>query len=252
MPNGATSGVSDSIHPSTPDFDAAHAVQNSWPRMPAVDGMVTTRPDVGNHHRQDSTGDVSRAEQGGLDLGSEVLGSDLFQESSIEIARVVDHHVEPTVPAHGSLDRGVGSCGVGDIQSDRRQIVVLAESGGDAFGIPCNANYPVASCGRSLSDVDTLPRPAPVTKHVCFVKFGNAWLASRSSTRERALDRADAGSTSPEWVTSRMLTRLRRVAVVAVTESGSACGLRRAGKPTDKSLGSADGLGSENADGWSS
>jgi hypothetical protein len=179
MPNGATSGVSDSIHPSTPDFDAAHAVQNSWPRMPAVDGMVTTRPDVGNHHRQDSTGDVSRAEQGGLDLGSEVLGSDLFQESSIEIARVVDHHVEPTVPAHGSLDRGVGSCGVGDIQSDRRQIVVLAESGGDAFGIPCNANYPVASCGRSLSDVDTHPA-ARAGEETCLLRQTRQRMASES------------------------------------------------------------------------
>src|SRR5438445_530932 len=45
MPNGATSGVSDSIQPSTPNLAAAYALQNSWPTMPAVDEIVTTRPE---------------------------------------------------------------------------------------------------------------------------------------------------------------------------------------------------------------
>ena len=45
MPNGATSGVSDSIQPSSANFDAAYAVQNSCPIRPAVELMVTTSPD---------------------------------------------------------------------------------------------------------------------------------------------------------------------------------------------------------------
>ena len=45
MPNGATSGVSDSIQPSTPNLEAAYAVQNSWPTMPAVEEIATTRPE---------------------------------------------------------------------------------------------------------------------------------------------------------------------------------------------------------------
>ena len=44
IPNGAISGVSDSIHPSIPNFAAAYAVQNIWPAMPAVDEIVTSRP----------------------------------------------------------------------------------------------------------------------------------------------------------------------------------------------------------------
>src|SRR4029079_8893451 len=44
MPNGAISGVSDSIHPSMPNFAAAYAVQNIWPAMPAVEDTVTSRP----------------------------------------------------------------------------------------------------------------------------------------------------------------------------------------------------------------
>ena len=45
MPNGAISGVSDSIQPSTPNLDAAYAVRNSPPVMPAVEEIVTTRPE---------------------------------------------------------------------------------------------------------------------------------------------------------------------------------------------------------------
>ena len=45
MPKGAISGVSDSIHPSIPNFAAAYAVQNIWPAMPAVEEMVTRRPE---------------------------------------------------------------------------------------------------------------------------------------------------------------------------------------------------------------
>ena len=37
MPNRATSGVSDSIQPSIPNFEAAYAVQNSCPTIPAVE-----------------------------------------------------------------------------------------------------------------------------------------------------------------------------------------------------------------------
>src|SRR3954468_9451898 len=44
MPNGATSGASDSIHPSTPNFAAAYAETNACPVMPAVEEIVTTSP----------------------------------------------------------------------------------------------------------------------------------------------------------------------------------------------------------------
>lgn len=44
MPNGATSGASDSIHLSTPNFDAEYAETNAWPETPAVEAMVTTGP----------------------------------------------------------------------------------------------------------------------------------------------------------------------------------------------------------------
>lgn len=45
MPNGATSFCSDSIQPSSPNFDAAYAVQNSNPASPAADEIVTMLPE---------------------------------------------------------------------------------------------------------------------------------------------------------------------------------------------------------------
>jgi hypothetical protein len=45
IPKPAISGASDSIHPSMPNFAAAYAVQNVWPAMPAVEEMVSSRPD---------------------------------------------------------------------------------------------------------------------------------------------------------------------------------------------------------------
>jgi hypothetical protein len=42
IPNGATSKASDSIQPSTANLDAAYAVRNNPPSMPAVEEIVTT------------------------------------------------------------------------------------------------------------------------------------------------------------------------------------------------------------------
>ena len=45
MPNGSISGASDSIHPSTPNFEAAYAVPYSKPAKPADEEIVTTCPE---------------------------------------------------------------------------------------------------------------------------------------------------------------------------------------------------------------
>ena len=45
MPNGATSGVRDSIQPSIPNLLEEYAEQNSCPTIPAVDEIATTSPE---------------------------------------------------------------------------------------------------------------------------------------------------------------------------------------------------------------
>ena len=74
MPNGATSGVSDSIQPSTAELGGG--VRGA--ELLADDaGGRGDRDDeagaLGAHDREDRAGDVHRAEQGGLDLRPEVL-----------------------------------------------------------------------------------------------------------------------------------------------------------------------------------
>src|SRR5258707_15079551 len=45
MPDGATSGCSDSIQPSRPNFDAAYAEQNSKPTKPAAEDIEIMCPE---------------------------------------------------------------------------------------------------------------------------------------------------------------------------------------------------------------
>ena len=75
---------------------------------------------LGSHDREHGAGDVDRAEQGGLDLGPEVVGGDLLEEPGVEAAGVVDQHVDASEPLDRGGDRGVGVRGVGDVELHRR------------------------------------------------------------------------------------------------------------------------------------
>src|SRR5215218_9718492 len=73
---------------------------------------------LGAQDRKDGAGDVHRAEQGGLDLGPEVLGADLLEEPGVEVAGVVDQHVDASEPFHASLHGRLGVGAVGDVELD--------------------------------------------------------------------------------------------------------------------------------------
>src|SRR5579862_4643057 len=76
IPKGAISGVSDSNHPSMPNFAAAYAVQNIWPAMPAVEEIVSSRPErCLRIAGRAGASDVHRAEQQRLDLIADLFGT---------------------------------------------------------------------------------------------------------------------------------------------------------------------------------
>ena len=78
--------------------------------MPAVEEIVTTRPERwAAHDRKGGAGDVDRTEQGGLDLRPELLRAELLEEPGVEVAGVVDQHVDPAEPVDGRLDGGLGA-----------------------------------------------------------------------------------------------------------------------------------------------
>ncbi len=66
---------------------------------------------LGAHDRKGRAGDVDRAEQGGLDLRPEVLGGDLLEEPGVEVARVVDQHVDAAEPVDGAWTAASASAG---------------------------------------------------------------------------------------------------------------------------------------------
>src|SRR6266568_6443149 len=127
MPNGATSGVSDSIQPSTPNLAAAYALQNSWPTMPAVDEIVTTRPErwarmIGSTARVTFNGpnrvvSICARKSSGLYL---------LEEPGVEVAGIVDEHVDTAEALDGGLDGGLGVRATGDVELDDEQIVRFA------------------------------------------------------------------------------------------------------------------------------
>ena len=82
---------------------------------------------LGAHDGQHGAGDVHRAEQVGLDLCPEVLGGDLLEEPGVEVAGVVDEHVDAAEPLDGGLHGRLGVLGAGDVELDDEQVVGLAD-----------------------------------------------------------------------------------------------------------------------------
>jgi hypothetical protein len=79
--------------------------------MPAVEEIVITKPERwprtwGRAARVTLTG----PNKGGLDLRAERLGRHLLEEAGLEVAGMVDQHVEPAKPidggGHGDLTSG--------------------------------------------------------------------------------------------------------------------------------------------------
>jgi hypothetical protein len=118
--------------------------------MPAVDGDRDDEAGaLGAHHGEHGAGDVQRAEQGGLDLRPEVLRADLPEEPGVEVPGVVDQDVDPPEPFHGRPDGRLGAGGVGNVELDGQQVVVLAQSRCDSAGVTPGGDHSVTSreCG---------------------------------------------------------------------------------------------------------
>jgi hypothetical protein len=97
---------------------------------------------------------VHRAEQGGLDLGPEVLGADLLEEPGVEVAGVVDQHIDPAEALHCGRDGRLGVGGVGDVELDDQEVVVGAEGSADPLGVAAGGDHGVTGGQGGLDDLD--------------------------------------------------------------------------------------------------
>jgi hypothetical protein len=108
---------------------------------------------LGAHDRKYRAGDVHRAEQGGLDLGAEVLRADLLEEPGVEVARVVDEDVDPAEALDGRLHGRLGVVRAGDVQLDDQQILGLADGLGHRVGVTAGRDDSIPSGKRRFGDV---------------------------------------------------------------------------------------------------
>ena len=130
IPNGAISGVNDSIQPSRANLAAAYAVQNTCPVMPAVEEIVTTRPERWARR----TGNTARVTFSGPNRvvstwARKSVGRDLLEEPGVEVAGVVDQDVDTAKAVDGGVHRCLGLLGAGDVEFDDQQIVLRTAYG---------------------------------------------------------------------------------------------------------------------------
>jgi hypothetical protein len=135
-----------------PNLAAEYAVQNSCPIMPPVDEIATTRPLLA-HDGQYRAGYVQRPEQVCLDLRAEVVGRDLFEEPGVEVAGVVDEHIDLAEPIHRSLGGGLCIFDAGNVKFDDHQVVVFADGRSDSFRVAPRGDDRVAGCQCRLRNV---------------------------------------------------------------------------------------------------
>jgi hypothetical protein len=103
---------------------------------------------------QDRPGDVEGAEEVGLHLGAHLIGAECLEEARVEVAGVVDEHVDAAEALDGGRGRGVGRGGVGDVEGEGEQVVVRADGVGGALRVAAGRHDGVARGECRSCDVD--------------------------------------------------------------------------------------------------
>jgi hypothetical protein len=99
--------------------------------LPHESGHRTERHDVTGallaHHGKYGARDVHRAEQVRADLTFDLLLADLLKKARLEVARVVDEHIDPPEALPRRLDGVLRADGVGDVELHHERLVVSAD-----------------------------------------------------------------------------------------------------------------------------
>ena len=129
------------------------------------------------HHRQDRAGHVQRAEEVGLHLLAHLLVADLLEVAGVEVAGV-DQHVDSSETLNRSLGGGGRRCGVGDVQGQGEEVLVLPESFSDFGGVAGGRHDRMASGQGGFGQVDahatggTGDEPDLVGHDDAFLRYG--------------------------------------------------------------------------------
>src|SRR6266571_5418848 len=171
MPNGSTSGRSDSIQPSRPNFDAACAEQNSGPTRPAPDEIEMMWPE----RCLRMTGRTARVTFIGpsrlVASCRSICSGQLLEVAGIEVGGVVDQHVDAAEALDGGLHHCLGVGTAGDVELDDQQVVRLADGIRHGVGVAAGAGD---EPNLLLSHVLQVP------SSICFLLAARGRLTGRS------------------------------------------------------------------------
>jgi hypothetical protein len=83
-----------------------------------------------------------------------LLGGDLLEEPGVEVAGVVDQHVDAAEPVDGSRHGRLGRGRVGHVELHGQEVIVLTQGRGDTLGLAGGGDHRVAGRQCRLGDVD--------------------------------------------------------------------------------------------------
>ena len=135
------------------------------------------------HHRQCRPSDVHRAEQQRLDLVADLFGAELLEKTGVEVAGVIDQDVDPTELADGRLDCGLGVLGVGHVELDAQQVVVVSDRRRDLPGVAAGGDDGVAGGQCGLGDVDAQATACAGDEPNLLVNHGMLLIAGHDSSQ---------------------------------------------------------------------
>ena len=106
------------------------------------------------HHRQDSAGDVHRADEARRQLPLHLLRRQLLEVARVEAGSIVDQHVDAAEPVDSGPHRRLGIGAAGDVQLDGQQVVRLSQGLGHAVAVPAGGHNRVAGRQGGLGEID--------------------------------------------------------------------------------------------------
>ena len=107
------------------------------------------------HDRQDSAGDVHRADEAGCQLLADLLRRQFLEVAGVEAGGVVDQHVDSTEAINGGPHRSLGVSGAGDVERDSQQVARCSQDLGDSLAVSTGRHNRVAGGQRGPRELDT-------------------------------------------------------------------------------------------------
>jgi hypothetical protein len=107
------------------------------------------------HDREDRARDVHGAKKGCRQLLLDLLGRQLFEVAGLEVARIIDQHVDAAEAVERNPNDRLRIGAVRDVQLDDQQIVRRTQGLGDGAGVPPGRHDRVAGGEGGLGDIDS-------------------------------------------------------------------------------------------------